>query len=85
MSPCCDHFPSVNSVESFYNLCKLFLWKLSCFVLFTILISVFFEWFLAFLNSIDFIIDDLITEILVIITFVTEVVKLCNNFSCRQQ
>ena len=43
---------------------------------FTILISEFFEWLLAFMKSIDFIIEDLITAVGVIIPHVTEVVKL---------
>jgi len=54
--------------------------QLCCF--FTFLISVFFEWFHAFLKSIDFIINSLITAVEVIVPYVTEVVKLCSNFSC---
>jgi len=52
---------------------------------FTILISVFFEWFLAFLKSTDLIMDELNTAVGFIITYVTEVVKLCNNSSGRHQ
>jgi hypothetical protein len=67
-------------VASFYNLWKSFLWKLNV-LFFTILISVFFEWFLAFFKSTDLIMDDLITTVGFIVTYVTEVLKQCNHFS----